>query len=251
MAYLYVGSAHLSKIPRAVIIFAPSDVHSLKLAGLMDVFAEANARVAEAFYEFGLVAEEDRPIRSAEPVDVTLRNHRKDGSVFWNNLSLIPFTVAGELLYLGILRDVSTMRQTEIALERAANLDVATGCLNRQSFIVGAERRFATRAGPMLIVKLDVVSFHDINAGYGLDVGDALLREIGRRLRGTGAALVARIGANEFALACELTDAAGGPPMVAGVAPLSPQTSWSRERMSPCASRLAMRSAALTATCSP
>lgn len=46
-----------------VTIFAPSDVHSLELAGLMDVFAEANARIAEAFYKVGLVAEGDRPIR--------------------------------------------------------------------------------------------------------------------------------------------------------------------------------------------
>jgi transcriptional regulator GlxA family with amidase domain len=46
-----------------VTIFAPADVHSLELAGLMDVFAEANARVAEAFYKVSLVAEEDCPIR--------------------------------------------------------------------------------------------------------------------------------------------------------------------------------------------
>lgn len=156
-------------------------------------------------------------IRVAERVDVTLRNHRKDGSVFWNHLSLRPFTVGSELLYLGILRDVSATRQTEIALDRAANLDVSTGCLNRQAFIVSVERRFATHAGPVMFVKLDVIGFHDINAGYGYDVGDALLMETGRRLRGTGAALVGRIGANEFALAFELADEASGPPIVAEV----------------------------------
>ncbi|MEI5664703.1 EAL domain-containing protein [Bosea sp. CCNWLW174] len=156
-------------------------------------------------------------IRAAEPVDVTLRNYRKDGSAFWNSLSLRPFTIGDELLYLAILRDVSATRQTEIALDRAANLDVATGCLNRQAFIVAAERRFATRAGPVMIVKLDVIGFHDINAGYGFDVGDALLMETGRRLRETGAALVARIGANEFALAFEPAHEASGPPIVAEV----------------------------------
>lgn len=46
-----------------VIIFAPANVHSLELAGLMDVFAEANARVAEAFYNVAFVAEDDRPIQ--------------------------------------------------------------------------------------------------------------------------------------------------------------------------------------------
>ncbi|WP_163586531.1 PAS domain-containing protein, partial [Klebsiella michiganensis] len=58
--------------------------------------------------------------KAGEPVDVTLRNRRKDGSTFWNGLSLRPITVAGELHYLGILRDVSATRETEIALDRAA-----------------------------------------------------------------------------------------------------------------------------------
>jgi len=46
-----------------VVIFAPSNVHSLELAGLTDVFAEANARAAETFYDVTIVAEEDRAIR--------------------------------------------------------------------------------------------------------------------------------------------------------------------------------------------
>ncbi len=156
-------------------------------------------------------------ITCAEPLDVTLRNHRKDGAAFWNSLTLRPFRGGGGLFYLGILRDVSTARETEMALDRAANLDPATGCLNRQSFVVAAQGRFATHAGPALIVKLDVIGFHDVNAGYGFDVGDALLLETGRRLRGAGAALVARIGANEFALAFELADEANGEQFVAGV----------------------------------
>jgi len=45
-----------------VVIFSPSNVHSLELAGLMDVFAEANDRVAERFYEVSIVAENDQPI---------------------------------------------------------------------------------------------------------------------------------------------------------------------------------------------
>lgn len=45
-----------------IVIFAPSNVHALELAGLMDVFAEANSRVAERFYEVALVAENERPL---------------------------------------------------------------------------------------------------------------------------------------------------------------------------------------------
>ncbi len=146
-------------------------------------------------------------IEAAEPVDATLRNYRKDGSAFWNSLSLRPAWVGDELFYVGILRDVSALRQAHMALDRVANLDGITGCLNRQSFIQAAEERFATNAATtLLVVKLDVVSFHDLNTGYGFEVGDALLCEAGRRLRDMGAVLVARMGANEFALAFEIQD---------------------------------------------
>ncbi|MEQ1944409.1 EAL domain-containing protein [Mesorhizobium sp. VNQ89] len=156
-------------------------------------------------------------IETGVPVDVTLRNYRKDGSAFWNHLSLRPLAVVGEPLYLGILRDVSAIRQTQIDLDSAAHFDTATGCLNRQSFMVGAQRRLAMHSGPALIVKLDIIDFHDINAGLGFEVGDAMLLETGRRLQKTGAATVARMGANEFALAFELPDEASAQRIVTGI----------------------------------
>lgn len=54
-----------------IVIFVPSNVHSLELAGLMDVFAEANARAAEIFYEVIVVAEDEaRPIRCGSGLKV-------------------------------------------------------------------------------------------------------------------------------------------------------------------------------------
>ncbi|BAV48041.1 AraC family transcriptional regulator [Mesorhizobium loti] len=46
-----------------VVIFVPSNVHALELAGLTDVFAEANARAAKTFYEVSIVAQDDGPVR--------------------------------------------------------------------------------------------------------------------------------------------------------------------------------------------
>jgi transcriptional regulator GlxA family with amidase domain len=45
-----------------IVIFAPTNVHSLELAGLMDVFAEANTRAGKLYYEVAIAAEDDRPI---------------------------------------------------------------------------------------------------------------------------------------------------------------------------------------------
>jgi transcriptional regulator GlxA family with amidase domain len=54
-----------------IVIFVPSNVHSLELAGLMDVFAEANARAAEPFYEVTVVAEDEHhPIRCGSGLKV-------------------------------------------------------------------------------------------------------------------------------------------------------------------------------------
>lgn len=157
-------------------------------------------------------------IEAAEPVDATLRNYRKDGSAFWNSLSLRPAWVGKELFYVGILCDVSAIRQAHAALDLIANLDGTTGCLNRQSFLLAAEEHFGMRAdATLLVLKLDVIDFHDLNTGYGFEVGDALLCETGRRLRDVGAALVARMGANEFALAFELAEECCADAMVSAV----------------------------------
>jgi len=48
-----------------VIIFAPQDMHSLEISGAMDVFAEANFRRQQPYYEVAVVAERPGPIRCA------------------------------------------------------------------------------------------------------------------------------------------------------------------------------------------
>ena len=53
-----------------ILIFVPADVHSLELAGLTDVFVEANARAGMKFYEVTIVAEDDRTIRCASGLRV-------------------------------------------------------------------------------------------------------------------------------------------------------------------------------------
>ncbi|GLQ38759.1 transcriptional regulator [Rhizobium albus] len=60
-----------------IVIFVPADVHSLELAGLMDVFAEANAHAGKIFYEVDILTEEDGAIRCASGLRV-LPDYRFD-----------------------------------------------------------------------------------------------------------------------------------------------------------------------------
>lgn len=59
--------------------------------------------------------EENRPCR------VTLRNYRKDGSLFWNELSLTPVFNDEDRLtyYIGIQKDITARVEAEQRAERA------------------------------------------------------------------------------------------------------------------------------------
>ncbi len=89
--------------------------------------------------------------------------------------------------------------------EQLAAEDPLTGLLNRRLFeqLLGEAHARAVRAdreGAVLIVDLD--RFKDVNDELGHRVGDEVLREAARRLRGTVRAgdLVARLGGDEFGL---------------------------------------------------
>lgn len=100
---------------------------------------------------------------------------------------------------------VSRIHQVRMGqrLRRQATTDSLTGLANRRSFIDQSRRELARarRGGkPVSVLAIDVDHFKHINDSYGHAVGDAVLREIARRL---GAAvrqgdLVARTGGEEL-----------------------------------------------------
>lgn len=131
---------------------------------------------------------------------IRLRNYRKDGSLFWNELHLVPVhDAAGALThYVGLIHDVTDAVATASRLEQITHTDQLTGCLNRDGLV---ERLSEITIGRTLLVKIDIARFHEINGGYGYDTGDALLRATAERLRTLGADLVARVGSDQFAMA--------------------------------------------------
>lgn len=68
---------------------------------------EARAQIREA-------------IDNCQPVEVTLRNYRKNGEMFWNHLALTPlFDREGRLIYyLGVQYDVSKQMDAEEEIRR-------------------------------------------------------------------------------------------------------------------------------------
>ncbi|GMM92552.1 putative bifunctional diguanylate cyclase/phosphodiesterase [Qipengyuania sp. MTN3-11] len=149
--------------------------------------------------------------------EVRLRNYRKDGTLFWNRLRLAPLGPAGAPThYAGFLRDETALVEAEARIEATTHRDALTGCLNRDGLLAAL--------GPLsvlhrlLLVKIDVAHFHDINSGYGYDVGDALLFETARRLSALDCKAVARVGSDQFAIVFALAESAGASDELASVA---------------------------------
>ncbi len=81
---------------------------------------------------------------------------------------------------------------------RLQELDPLSGQLNRRTLLARADD--ALRAGPVAMVFLDIDGFGRLNDTYGPSLGDALLREAGRRIAAEvgPAGFVGRSGADEF-----------------------------------------------------
>ena len=140
-------------------------------------------------------------LAAGEATEIRLHNHRKDGTLFWSDLHLVPVRdAAGAVTHcVGLVRDVTEAVAAAVSLERMMHLDHLTGCLNRDGLVGQLSSR--TTPSRLLVVKIDIARFHEINCGYGYDAGDALLRATAQRLATLGADLLARVGNDQFALA--------------------------------------------------
>lgn len=147
---------------------------------------------------------------------VTLRNHRKDGTLFWNYLQLAPVLDDGGTVthYVGVFEDITERIEHVEELERLANFDAASGLPNRNRLVADLARAIecaAHHGSRVRVARVDLDHFKFLNDSYGHAFGDELLTEIGKRLRGAvgESDSVARLGEDEFALV--LSDCGGEP----------------------------------------
>ncbi len=162
-----------------------------------------------------LVHEDDREevlrrhLQSNETGDEFHAEYRlraRDGRVVWvrDDAYLIEEADGGRW-WQGVLIDVTDLKQTEAELEHLAHHDQVTGLPNRALFDAELEIAVAQarRANEILVVcSLDLDKFKLVNDTLGHPAGDALLREVARRLRMAirEGDVAARVGGDEFAL---------------------------------------------------
>ncbi len=151
-----------------------------------------------------------------------LRNYRRDGTPFWNRLSVSPVRDdEGRLTaFVGVMNDVTERQRLEQRLERQAFHDHLTGLPNRALFLDRAGHalaRAARRGGEVAVLFLDLDEFKVVNDSLGHEAGDRLLVSVAGRLRAClrPGDTVARLGGDEFVVLLE-DDGRGEAPRVAG-----------------------------------
>lgn len=126
----------------------------------------------------------------------------------------VGFLVMWHLLNKHLSRLEVDYSHTERRLHMRAAHDELTGLLNRRSFNDKAtemiERANASGVGLTVITMLDLDNFKDVNDTLGHQVGDELIRAVGRRImnRLPESAILARLGGDEFAIAANALDEA-------------------------------------------
>jgi diguanylate cyclase (GGDEF)-like protein/PAS domain S-box-containing protein len=144
---------------------------------------------------------------------------RRDGTIFWaeERISRAADADGRNVICIGLVTDVTARKEAEVQLRHDATHDVLTGLNNRKAFLDEVDRRLTSiadgsnEAFAMLFIDLDRFKF--VNDSRGHAFGDAVLTEIGRRLKewARDGEAIARFGGDEFtALLPHVTNAEQG-----------------------------------------
>lgn len=146
-------------------------------------------------------------LRAGTEGHALLRNYRKDGRQFWNQVTISPVRDDNGTIthYLGVLNDVTELTIYRRELEHRASHDVLTGLANRSLLDdrLAVALAAAQRYNRILAVAfLDLDHFKEVNDTLGHTVGDELLMTVARRLQACvrEGDTVARQGGDEFIL---------------------------------------------------
>ena len=228
-----VLSAHFDNTPLAVIEWDP-DLKVVRWSGNAEpIFGFGPEEVlGRPLASLRLVFEEDsdavgtmvRRLVDGQESSATIlnRNYRKDGSVIWVEWHNSALRDAGGRLVsiLSLAQDVSSRIQAEERLQFMATHDGLTGLPNRLLLpdrLTAALSRAQRFGHGVAVLFLDLDHFKDVNDTFGHRVGDELLKDLSRRIRGSlrQSDLLVRLSGDEFVIVLEDLEGDGGPDRVA------------------------------------
>jgi len=144
-------------------------------------------------------------IKNATDFSGEILNYRKDGTTFWNYLTISPVRDdLGKLAhFIGVTRDITENKLMEDQVRQLAFYDPLTKLANRRllndrlSQVMNSSKRSACYAALMF---LDLDNFKPLNDTHGHVVGDLLLIDAAARVKSCVREVdtVARFGGDEF-----------------------------------------------------
>ncbi|MBA5636025.1 EAL domain-containing protein [Duganella sp. LX20W] len=147
---------------------------------------------------------------------VVLRNYRRDGTLFWNDLLISPVPDEHGVVthYVGILNDITVLKEKEERLTYQSTHDELTGLPNRALFHRRLQQAMLQagqhdHAVALLCVGLD--NFELVNESLGHAAGDQMLSIAAQRLQQCMGEhdTLARLGDHEFLAILGAVDGAG------------------------------------------
>jgi PAS domain S-box-containing protein len=136
---------------------------------------------------------------------VILRNYRKDGRMFWNEVAMAAVHDETEEVshFISVFNDVTERKRYEAALEYQANHDALTGLPNRnllQDRLTHAISRADREGTELAVLLIDLDQFKRVNDGLGHNVGDVLIQKVATRMDNCvrDSDTVARLGGDEL-----------------------------------------------------
>ncbi|MDF4767244.1 sensor domain-containing diguanylate cyclase, partial [Vibrio parahaemolyticus] len=144
--------------------------------------------------------------KEGRPQTLEVRTKEKEGYYYYLHITLIPTFINKEVVGMfGIARDITTLYEKQKQVEHLAFHDALTGLPNRRKFEKDLKNILNTAqasANDVAVMFLDLDRFKKINDRLGHGVGDLLLIEVAKRLRGCLRSKdgLARQGGDEFTI---------------------------------------------------
>jgi len=124
-------------------------------------------------------------IHEQKPFSGKLLNYKKDGSTFWNQLSMSPIFDKQRNLthFVGIQTDISELVQAQNELKTFVDQDYLTGVANRRALVSVFENHKNTTPNQSLSISLlTIQNLKSIKNKYGQMISDELLKAVSGRL---------------------------------------------------------------------
>ena len=204
-----------AKLPDGPVVYANPAAERITGYPLEEILGRNPRFLQGPYSDLEEVAKLRRAIAEGREFYGVLRNRRKDGSDFFNEMYVAPVRDGEGALthFVGIQNDATERRELEDQLAHQAFHDPLTGLPNRALFMDRLEQAIARTArsgrhAAALFADLD--NFKDVNDSLGHEAGDRLLIAVAERLRGClrNEDTLARFGGDEFVVLLE--DATGG-----------------------------------------